>query len=117
MITDIDGSLIRKFSTLYSESVSICLMILEQGACNRLVQERFQHSGETIHRHFHRVLKCLNIMSMDILKPSNPTFSAVPRHIQKNPLYMPHFQVFISYILSCFSYLLGLFPKYLKFIF
>ncbi|XP_075634759.1 uncharacterized protein LOC142607218 [Castanea sativa] len=74
------------------ESVGICLMILGQGACYRMVQERFQHSGETIHRHFHRVLKRLNIMSMDILKPSDPTFSVVPRHIQKNPLYMPHFQ-------------------------
>ena len=84
------------------ESVGICLMILGQGACYRMVQERFQHSGETIHRHFHRVLKQLNIMSMNILKPSDPTFSVVPRHIQKNPLYMPHFQVFISYILICF---------------
>ena len=66
MITDIDGSLIRKFSTLYSESVGICLMIFEQGACNRLVQERFQYSSETIHRHFYSILKRLNIMSMDI---------------------------------------------------
>uniref|UniRef100_A0A7N2LQF3 Uncharacterized protein n=1 Tax=Quercus lobata TaxID=97700 RepID=A0A7N2LQF3_QUELO len=74
------------------ESVGICLMILGQGTCYRMVQERFQHSGETIHRHFHRVLKRLNIMSMDIFKPSDPTFSVVPRHIQKNPLYMPHFQ-------------------------
>ena len=84
------------------ESIGICLMILGQGACNRLVKERFQHFGETIHRHFHIVLKSLNIMSMDILKPSNPTFSVVPRHIQKNPLYIPHFHVFISYILICF---------------
>ncbi|KAK9983014.1 hypothetical protein SO802_032539 [Lithocarpus litseifolius] len=74
------------------ESVGICLMILGQGACYRMVQERFQHSGETIHRHFHRVLKRLNMMSMDIFKPSDPTFSVVPRHIQKNSLYMPHFQ-------------------------
>ena len=84
------------------DSVGICLMILGQGACNRLVQERFQHSSETIHRHFHIVLKRLNIMSMDILKPYDPTFSVVSRHIQKNPLYMLYFQVFISYILICF---------------
>ncbi|KAL0015691.1 hypothetical protein SO802_002760 [Lithocarpus litseifolius] len=80
------------------ELVSICLMILGQGACYRMVQERFQHSGETIHRHFHRVLKRLNIMSMDIFKPSDPTFSVVLRHIQNNPLYMPHFQDCISAI-------------------
>ena len=89
------------------ESVGTCLMILGQEACNRLaynrlVQERFQHSGKTIHKHFHRVLKCLNIMLMNILKPSDPTFSVVPRHIQKNPLYMPHFQVCISIIIICF---------------
>ena len=84
------------------ESVGICLMILGQGACYRMVQERFQHSSETIHRHFHRVLKHLNIMSMDIFKPFDLTFSVVPRHIQKNPLYMLHFHVFISYILICF---------------
>ena len=78
------------------ELIGMCLKILGQGACNRLaynrlVQERFQHSGKTIHKHFHRVLKCLNIMLMNILKHSDPTFSVVPRHIQKNPLYMQHF--------------------------
>ena len=73
------------------ELVGMCLMILRQGECSMLVQERFQHSSETIHRHFHRVLKRLNIMSIDILKQSDPTFSVVPRHIQKNPLYMQHF--------------------------
>ena len=77
-------------------------MILEQGTCNKLIQERFQHFGETIHRHFHRVLKHLNIMSMDIIKPSIRTFSEVPRYTQQNPLYMPHFQVFILFILICF---------------
>ena len=52
------------------ESVNLCLMILRQGACYRMVQERFQHSGETIQRHFHKVLKHLNIMSMDIDRKS-----------------------------------------------
>ena len=28
------------------ELVDICLMILEQGTCNRLIQERFQHFSE-----------------------------------------------------------------------
>ena len=48
------------------ESIGICLMIFGQEACNRLVQERFQYSSETIHRHFYSILKRLNIMSMDI---------------------------------------------------
>ena len=84
------------------ESVGICLTILGQETCNKLVQETFQHSCETFHINFHRALKHLNIMSMDIIKPSNRTFSEVPRYIQQNPLYMPHFQVFISFILICF---------------
>jgi hypothetical protein len=81
------------------ESVGIYLMILGDGHCNRMVQERFQHSSETIHRHFHKVLKCLNIMSMDVLKPSDPTFSAVLTHIQNSQLYWPHFKVLISSIM------------------
>ena len=48
------------------ESIDICLMILGQKACNTLVQERFQYYGETINRHFYSILKCLNIMSMDM---------------------------------------------------
>jgi hypothetical protein len=63
------------------ESVAICLRILGHGTCNRLIQDRFQHFSETIQRHFHKVLKCFNQMSMDVLKPSDPTFSAVPSHI------------------------------------
>ena len=98
------------------ESVGMCLMILGQGACNKLVQERSQHSSKTIYKHSHRVLKRLNIMLMDIFKPSNLTFSVVSRHIQKNTLYMPHFQVCISIYIICLS-LLGLFSKLLKFVF
>ncbi len=86
------------------ESVGICLMILGHGHCNRVVQERFQHSGETIHRHFHKVLKCLNIMSMDVLKPSDPTFSAVPTHIQNSQLYWPHFKCLFHPLCNIFKF-------------
>ena len=63
-----------------------------------MVQERFQHSGETIHRHFHKVLKALNIMAMDLIKHSDPTFSKVPKTIWHNPLYWPHFKVLILFV-------------------
>ncbi|KAK1428988.1 hypothetical protein QVD17_11187 [Tagetes erecta] len=36
------------------EPVRIFLMTLAHGCTNRFVQESFNHSGETIHRHFHR---------------------------------------------------------------
>jgi hypothetical protein len=61
------------------ESVGICLMTLAQGSCNRLVQERFQRSSETIHRHLHKVIKAFNLMAMDLIKPSDPTFNEVPK--------------------------------------
>jgi hypothetical protein len=86
------------------ESVAICLRILGHGTCNRLVQDRFQHSGETIHRHFHKVLKCLNQMSKDVIKPSNPTFSVVPSHIQNNQLYWPHFKVHFIHSIIFFKF-------------
>jgi hypothetical protein len=86
------------------ESVAICLRILGHETCNRLVQDRFQHSGETIHRHFHKVLKCLNQMSMDVLKPSDPTFSVVPSHIQNNQLYWPHFKVHFIHSIIFFKF-------------
>jgi hypothetical protein len=80
------------------ESVSICLMKLVQGSCNRLVQERFQHSGETIHRHLHKVIKALNLMAMDQIKPFDPTFSEAPKKIWHRSLYWPHFKVLILFV-------------------
>ncbi|CAH9083901.1 unnamed protein product [Cuscuta epithymum] len=38
------------------ESLGIFLMTLAHGVGNRLVQETFKYSGETIHRHFHLIL-------------------------------------------------------------
>jgi hypothetical protein len=61
------------------ELVGICLMTLAQGSCNRMVQKRFQHSGETIYRHFHKILKVLNLMVMDLINPFGPTFNEVPK--------------------------------------
>jgi len=80
------------------ESVGICLITLAQGSCNRLVQERFQHSGETIHRHLQKVIKALNLMVMDLIKPFDPTFSEVPKKIRHHQLYWPHFKVLILFV-------------------
>jgi hypothetical protein len=73
-------------------------MTLAQGSCNRLVQERFQHSGETIHRHLHKVIKALNLIAMDLIKPSDPTFSEVLKKIRYRQLYWPHFKVLILFV-------------------
>jgi hypothetical protein len=44
------------------EMVAMFLVIVGHGVGNRMIQERFQHSGETVSRHFHRVLHaCLKL--------------------------------------------------------
>jgi hypothetical protein len=41
---------------IVEEMVAMFLVIVGHGVGNRMIQERFQHSGETVSRHFHRVL-------------------------------------------------------------
>ena len=78
------------------ESVAICLLILGHGTCNRMVQEIFQHSGETISRHFEKMITLLGApFAAAYVKPSDPTFSEVPTKIQDHPIYWPHFKVCI----------------------
>ncbi|XP_023903578.1 protein ALP1-like [Quercus suber] len=75
------------------ESMAICLLILGHGTCNRMVQEIFQHSGETISRHFEKMVTLLGArFAAAYVKPSNPTFSEVPTKIQDHPIYWPHFK-------------------------
>ncbi|XP_038693742.1 uncharacterized protein LOC119991463 [Tripterygium wilfordii] len=54
------------------EIVTIFVYIVAQGVGNRTMQDRFRHSGETIHRHFHSVLESLYRMSKDIIRPRDP---------------------------------------------
>ncbi|KAI3771087.1 hypothetical protein L6452_02241 [Arctium lappa] len=74
------------------ESVGIFLMILAHGCGNRLIQETFNHSGETIHRHFHAVLQAVLRLSADIIKPNATYNEDVPVHILTNPRYYPMFK-------------------------
>ena len=61
------------------ESVAICLLILGHGICNRMVQEIFQHSSETISKHFKKMITLLGAHFAAVyVKPSDPTFSEVP---------------------------------------
>jgi hypothetical protein len=56
---------IRKFTV--EELVAMFLNTLGHGFKNRIVQERFQHSRETISRHFTRVLMAVSRMAIDII--------------------------------------------------
>jgi hypothetical protein len=75
------------------EKVGIFLYTIALGASNREVQERFQHSGETISRYFNEVLKSVCSLAADLIQPADPGFVNTPCEIVNNPRYMPHFKV------------------------
>ncbi|XP_038704636.1 uncharacterized protein LOC120000575 [Tripterygium wilfordii] len=74
------------------EMVAMFIYIIAQGVSTRAVQDRFQHSGETIHRQFHKVLESIIRMSRDIIRPRDPEFSATPRQITENDKFNPFFK-------------------------
>ncbi|KAJ0895219.1 hypothetical protein HanPSC8_Chr09g0397941 [Helianthus annuus] len=74
------------------ESVGIFLLILAHGCGNRLAQEIFNHSGETIQRHFHRVLRAVLKLSGDIIMPKANYNDEVPRQLLNNSRYYPMFK-------------------------
>jgi len=76
----------RRISVI--EKVGMFLYTLALGASNREVQERFQHSGETVSRYFNVVLKVMCLLSIDIIKPVDPDFSTIPQEIVMNLRYM-----------------------------
>ncbi|CAH9135699.1 unnamed protein product [Cuscuta epithymum] len=61
---------------------------MAHGHSNRELQERFQHSGETICRIFGIVLDCLMTFSKDMIAPVDPTFESVA----PDERYLPHFK-------------------------
>ncbi|KAL6315542.1 hypothetical protein AAG906_000844 [Vitis piasezkii] len=53
------------------------LTTIGHGLSNRMIQERFQHSGESVSRWFEIVLDVVCLMAIDIIKPSDPQFKEV----------------------------------------
>ena len=76
-----------------AESLGMFLHTLGHGVGNRLAQERFQHSGETISRYFSQALDVVCITAIDIIKAEDPEFKEVPKEILRDSRYMPHFEV------------------------
>ncbi|KAG5240959.1 protein ALP [Salix suchowensis] len=74
------------------EKVGMFLFTLAVGASNRHVQERFQHSGETVSRCMKEVLKALCLFAIDTIKPTDPDFTNTPIQIAMNQRFMPHFK-------------------------
>jgi len=83
MSHDVFDALCHKMETDYGlqdteqvqvdESVGMFLYFLSSREKNRRLQERFQHSGETIHRHFYTVLDAMVRMANDYIVPGDQT--------------------------------------------
>ena len=74
------------------EQVGLLLYVLGQPGSIRNTEERFQHSGETISRQFHNVLKAVCGLSRDIIKPVDSTFKDTPYQIRNDERYYPYFK-------------------------
>ncbi|CAI0401887.1 unnamed protein product [Linum tenue] len=55
---------------MIEEQLAIFLNIIGHNERNRVIQERFQHSGETISRYFNNVLKSIKSLSREFLQPA-----------------------------------------------
>ncbi|XP_054785623.1 uncharacterized protein LOC129292093 [Prosopis cineraria] len=89
-------SLLRDTSgVMIEEQLTIFLNIIGHNERNRVIQERFQHSGETISRHFNNVLKAIKSLSREFLQPPDTTTS--PEILSSNRFY-PYFKDCIGVI-------------------
>lgn len=72
------------------EQLAIFLNIIGHNERNRVIQDRFQHSGETISRHFNNVLKAIKSLSREFLQapPIN-----TPLQIFGSRRHFPYFKV------------------------
>ena len=59
------------------EQLAMFMMVIAHAHMNRVIQDRFQHSRETIHRHFRQVLIAMMLFVKDMIKP--PLLDTVPR--------------------------------------
>jgi hypothetical protein len=71
------------------EQVAMFLHAIAHSRSNREVQERFQHSGETVSRHFHSVLQALNQLVPHYI--NLPKHEEPPDAISNNPKFYPFF--------------------------
>ncbi|CAN6273478.1 unnamed protein product [Urochloa humidicola] len=72
------------------ESLAMFLWTVGAGLPFSQLEDRFQRSTETLNRKFTHVLKCLNRLAEDIIKPSDPSFSTVHPRLQE-ARFSPHF--------------------------
>lgn len=86
------GMLRDTAGVMIEEQLAIFLNIIGHNERNRVIQERFQHSGETISRHFNNVLRAIKSLSREFLQP--PPLNT-PSEILGNNRFFPYFKVYI----------------------
>lgn len=84
------GMLRDTAGVMIEEQLAIFLNIVGHNERNRVIQERFQHSGETISRHFNNVLKAIKSLSREFLQPPN---TSTPAEILNSIRFFPYFKV------------------------
>ncbi|XP_068342488.1 uncharacterized protein [Pyrus communis] len=83
------GMLRDTAGVMIEEQLGIFLNIIGHNERNRVIQERFHHSGETISRHFNNVLKAVKSLSREFLQTPTPTR---PSEIRGSIRFYPYFQ-------------------------
>ncbi|XP_022843632.1 uncharacterized protein LOC111367135 isoform X2 [Olea europaea var. sylvestris] len=73
------------------EAVCIFLMTLGYGVGNRMIQERFQRSGEIVSRQFGIVLEKMIDLALQEIRPLD-NYDEVPLYIRSNSKYWPYFK-------------------------
>ncbi|XP_020094902.1 putative nuclease HARBI1 [Ananas comosus] len=77
------------------EQVAMFLFTLSKNASNRTVQERFQHSGETVSRHFRVVLEAITQLTEDLIQRP---LAITPSSIRWNSKFYPYFENYFGAI-------------------
>lgn len=72
------------------EQLAMSIFIMAHNVRNEVIQERFQHSGETLSRHFHNVSRALPLFAKELIQP--PSFDEVPIQIHESKRYCPYFK-------------------------
>ena len=81
--------------TTVEHHLHMFIYITTTGGSNRVTQERFQHSPETISRIFKLVLNAINILASEFVimpSPSNTNLDFIPPEIHNNPKLFPYFE-------------------------
>ncbi len=84
-----EGGLTASRSVSVEEEVTMFLLTVARSASNRDVQDRFQHSGDTVSRYFHAVLNAINRLVPKYIKLASAV--EIPTTITSNPKFYNFF--------------------------